>query len=132
MNKRALTHGAWTRSRNGLVAGVCEGLGEQFGISAGLLRLIWLASILFFGAGLFVYLGLAIALPREDDYESQNEEKILGVCLRMAERMNMSVGLVRFLALVVFFSSMGLTFVGYVILHFVLEEKSELNSSNQY
>ena len=53
------------RRQNGIVAGVCGGLGEYLGISAGILRLLWIVAIFFFGFGLIPYVILAICIPKK-------------------------------------------------------------------
>lgn len=51
---------------NRSVAGVCAGLGEYFGIDVGVLRVLWLLSVLFSGGvGLLIYLMLAVVIPEE-------------------------------------------------------------------
>src|SRR5436309_1307349 len=59
--------GRLTRSADGLLAGVCAGLGQRLGVSTNLLRVIWLASVLFFGTGILAYLALWWVVPREDE-----------------------------------------------------------------
>ncbi len=56
---------ALVRPRSGKwIAGVCAGLAERFGISAGLVRI---AFVLFgiFGVGEIVYIALWIIMPKE-------------------------------------------------------------------
>ena len=119
----------WTRSRDGWLAGVCEGLGQNFGIEPWLLRTIWIFSVLFFGLGLIFYVALAISLPKEDQPEA---ERILGVCYRIHLRTNLDLGLVRFLALLSALSSLGATIVGYIVLHFVLSENPPVHHKNKH
>ncbi|MDG4774527.1 MULTISPECIES: PspC domain-containing protein [Micromonosporaceae] len=55
------------RPRNGrMIAGVCAGLGQRFGISAGMVRLIFLLSLLLPGTQVIIYLALWIVMPNED------------------------------------------------------------------
>jgi phage shock protein PspC (stress-responsive transcriptional regulator) len=61
---RALTQ-PWARPREGrMIAGVCAGLAEQFGLSVTLIRLAFALGLLF-SAGMFllVYLALWMAMP---------------------------------------------------------------------
>jgi phage shock protein C len=60
----ALTR-TWYRARDGkMVAGVCAGLAEQFGISVTIIRLAFLLSALFGGGmGVVVYLVLWVVMP---------------------------------------------------------------------
>lgn len=60
---------AWYRRRNGkMMAGVCAGLAEQFGISVTILRLAFLLSALLGGGvGIIVYLALWVVMPYAED-----------------------------------------------------------------
>ena len=113
----------WVRSADGLIAGVCAGLGKSFGIDPWIIRLLWLASIPLFGTGIILYFILAFCLPRQDRLPEAQQKRLLGVCKRIAERSNLEVGVIRTLAVLLAFGSMGLTIVGYVILHFVMDEQ---------
>ncbi len=46
-----------------ILGGVCGGLGAYFGISPNLIRLAFLLSVIFFGAGTLLYLVLWILIP---------------------------------------------------------------------
>jgi phage shock protein PspC (stress-responsive transcriptional regulator) len=63
----ALTR-TWYRSRRGkMIAGVCAGLAEQFGISVTALRLaVVLLTLLGAGWGLIVYVVLWVIMPYRD------------------------------------------------------------------
>ena len=64
---RALSE-PWLRPRDGrMIAGVCAGLAEQFGISVTIVRLAFALGA-FFSAGIFlvVYLALWLAMPEGD------------------------------------------------------------------
>ena len=51
------------RSRtNRMIAGVCGGLGELIGVDANLMRLAWIFLFFFGGAGLWIYLIMAIVI----------------------------------------------------------------------
>ncbi|MCB0371135.1 MAG: PspC domain-containing protein, partial [Bdellovibrionales bacterium] len=52
----------WVRSDKGIIFGVCEGLAPIFGLDVVLLRIIWIFASLTFGAGVLVYLILAVSL----------------------------------------------------------------------
>lgn len=57
------------RSRtNKMLAGVCGGLGEYFAIDPVLVRLLFAVSIVFGGAGLWVYIIAWIIMPDEGKY----------------------------------------------------------------
>ena len=52
--------------RNRMVAGVCAGLGDFFGIDPTLVRLFFvIGTILGFGVLLFVYIAMMIVVPEE-------------------------------------------------------------------
>ncbi|MEU2612869.1 PspC domain-containing protein [Micromonospora sp. NPDC007271] len=54
------------RPRQGrMVAGVCAGLAQRFGISANLVRLLFLLSLLLPGTQVIIYLVLWILMPNE-------------------------------------------------------------------
>lgn len=55
------------RPRNGrMFAGVCAGLAQRFGMSAGMVRLIFVLSLLLPGTQVIIYLALWIVMPNED------------------------------------------------------------------
>jgi phage shock protein PspC (stress-responsive transcriptional regulator) len=57
------------RPREGrMLAGVCAGLAQRFGLSAGMIRLLFLLSLLLPGTQVIVYLVLWILMPNEDRY----------------------------------------------------------------
>ena len=119
----------WVRSRDGALAGVCKGLAKTLDIPVGVFRLLWLISLLFFGAGFWLYLMLALSLPREDKTVEALDPWILGVCSRISLRTDVEVGVVRFMAIVLSLLSLGATLVGYVVLYFVLD-KPVANTAN--
>lgn len=50
-----------------LISGVCGGLGEFTGIPSWLWRLLFVASVMFFGMGLIPYILLWVFMPEEYD-----------------------------------------------------------------
>ncbi|MEU5527652.1 PspC domain-containing protein [Micromonospora chersina] len=55
------------RPRQGRVfAGVCAGLAQRFGMSAGMVRLLFLLSLLLPGTQVIIYLILWVLMPNED------------------------------------------------------------------
>ena len=55
------------RPRQGrMIAGVCAGLGQRFGMSAGMVRLLFLLSLLLPGTQVIIYLILWILMPSEE------------------------------------------------------------------
>jgi phage shock protein PspC (stress-responsive transcriptional regulator) len=58
---------ALTRPREGrIIAGVCAGLAQRFGWSVGLVRLIFLLSLVLPGSQVLVYLILWVLMPNEE------------------------------------------------------------------
>lgn len=56
-----------TRPRdNRMIAGVCAGLGRRFGMSAGMMRLLFILSCLLPGPQVVIYIALWIIMPNED------------------------------------------------------------------
>lgn len=115
----------WKRSRNGWLAGVCEGLGESFEVKPNIIRVLWLISLFFFGTGILAYIILALTLPREDRLYEYQEDKLFGVCKRISEQSGLELPLVRTLAVVSFIASLGTSILLYLILNFVLPENED-------
>lgn len=116
----------WMRSHDeGIVAGVLSGLAKSLNIDVTVVRLIWLVSVLFFGSGFLFYLFLAVLLPREDKIAQYEKPKVLGVCHRISMKYGHEVALVRVLFTASFILSFGLTFLAYVLLFFLLPERSQ-------
>ncbi|EAE2069467.1 TPA: PspC domain-containing protein [Listeria monocytogenes] len=46
-----------------MIAGVCGGLAEYFGIEVTIIRLLWAGAVLFFGTGILLYILSAIIMP---------------------------------------------------------------------
>lgn len=121
---QAIVQSKWIRSERGWIAGVCQGLGERFDIAPGILRLFWVLSVLLFGVGLIFYFICAFCLPIEGKEDKAYEPKILGVCSRLAQKLDMDVGLIRVLTVIIALGSIGVTIVGYIILHFLIPNES--------
>lgn len=120
----------FVRAKDGAIFGVCKGLARTLDIPVGLFRLMWLLSALMFGVGVGVYLLLALTLPREDKTGDALQPWILGVCLKLSQRANLEVGIVRFMTIVLTLGFMGATIIGYIVLYFVLDEKKSQSSDN--
>jgi phage shock protein PspC (stress-responsive transcriptional regulator) len=59
----------WYRSRRGkMIAGVCAGLADQFGISVTALRLAAVLFTVFGGWGIIVYIVLWVIMPYKDEF----------------------------------------------------------------
>jgi phage shock protein PspC (stress-responsive transcriptional regulator) len=50
------------------IAGVCSGLARRFGMSSGMMRLLFVVSCLLPGPQFLIYLALWILVPNEDTY----------------------------------------------------------------
>jgi phage shock protein C len=48
-----------------MVGGVCGGLAKYFSVDATLVRVVFVATVVFGGAGLWAYLALWVLVPRE-------------------------------------------------------------------
>jgi phage shock protein PspC (stress-responsive transcriptional regulator) len=48
-----------------MIAGVCSGIARRFGVSTGLVRLLFVASLLLPGPQLIVYLAAWVLMPNE-------------------------------------------------------------------
>lgn len=115
----------WVRAKDGVIAGVCKGMANALDLEVGWVRLAWIVTLLFAGIGLLPYILIWICIPREDQIQNALKPKFLGVCLRVSERMEIEVGIVRLICLFLFLSSMGATLIGYIILYFILEKKPD-------
>ena len=51
---------------NKMLAGVCGGIAEYFGVYPTLIRLAWVVFSLLGGSGLLAYILAAIIIPRDD------------------------------------------------------------------
>ena len=54
------------RSRNKMIGGVCAGLARYFNVDPTIVRLLWVASVIFMGTGILFYLVCWILIPEED------------------------------------------------------------------
>lgn len=57
-----------------VIGGVCGGLAEYFGIDVVLVRILMLILVLFFSAGLWIYIILWIVLPSEPEIPMYNDK----------------------------------------------------------
>lgn len=55
--------GNLVRSKNKVLAGVCAGIAERFGIDPALVRVVWAIAVIFAGLGLWLYLILWLLMP---------------------------------------------------------------------
>lgn len=64
----------YRNSEKGIIAGVCKGLSEYFGIEEKYCRMIFIASNLFFGLGFIFYILLWALMPINDKNTNKNQE----------------------------------------------------------
>ncbi|NJL23932.1 MAG: PspC domain-containing protein [Calothrix sp. SM1_5_4] len=121
----------WVRAKDGMIFGVCKGMARALEIPVGLMRVLWLCSLLFLGVGLGLYLLLAICLPREDKTVEALDPWILGVCTKISQRTDVEVGVVRFICVCLSLLSLGSTVVGYIVLYFVLDSPDAAQRSSE-
>lgn len=55
-----------TRSNNKMIAGVCAGLAEYFGIDPTIVRILYVLMVLFAGFGILLYVILWIVMPKSE------------------------------------------------------------------
>lgn len=126
------TRPKFMRSSEGVLAGVLQGLANTFKIDVMVLRLSWLALVLFFGTGVFLYVVLALLLPREDQLEDYEKPKILGVCHRISDSYGYELGVVRLMVFSSFFLSFGAALLLYLGAFFLLPERRNIKYYRVY
>ncbi len=116
-----------TRSADGIVGGVCSGLARHFNVSPNLLRVLWIAAVLFFGTGILMYLALWWIVPREGEVpaeptwdsaklrRTEHDRKLLGVCGGLARRWDLDPTVVRLGVLAIATLSFGIVAVAYLV-----------------
>ncbi|MFO7895301.1 MAG: PspC domain-containing protein [Candidatus Cloacimonadales bacterium] len=132
--------------REKIIAGVCGGVAESLGVSPSFVRAAFILSLLFGGAGFWLYLILWAILPvanekiidaeiiEDEDFDneedagqkvwrSRSDSIIAGVCGGLSEYLKWDVSLIR-LAFVAMSFAGGIGFVLYLIfwLIFPLED----------
>ena len=117
--------------RDGIVAGICEGLADRFGVSAIWLRLALVVVSLFGGTGVVLYLIYWAIVPRQDDIvlepaitdaagrrtfrRTVRDKKLSGVCAGLARGWNADPSLIRFATLALFCASAGSMLLVYLV-----------------
>lgn len=109
----------WYRTNNGVIAGVCDGLSQSLDIPVGWIRIFFAVFTLIGGGGILSYIALAVSLPSQSKIDSANEPKILGVCLFLSQRLEIEIGIVRFLAILTAAISFGITIIAYIAAYFL-------------
>jgi len=121
-----------------MIAGVCGGLAETFGIDALLLRVAFIILIFFNGIGLIAYLILMLVLPKGEPErpveiditpEKESDKKlhrlnknkmIAGICSGMEKYFGVDVSIIRILFVVVTLLTGGLGIVLYIMFWVIL------------
>lgn len=119
----------WIRARDGAFLGVCKGVARALNLQLGTLRLFWALSILLGGAGLWLYLILAIAFPPEDLLKDPYEPMAFGVCSHLARKYKFETGIVRLISIFVFLLSAGTATLGYIALYFGVVRKDRASDN---
>ena len=57
------------------IGGVCGGLADYLGVDSTIIRLLFLGSLIFGGAGVWVYIALWSLLPEEKDVRAQMQRR---------------------------------------------------------
>lgn len=116
----------FVRAENGVFAGVCKGVANQLEIDAGVVRLLWLISVLFFGTGILLYAFLAFLLPLESKVTEYEQPKLLGLCSRIGANYGHEVALIRMLFVASFLFSGGISLILYLGLYVFIPENHRL------
>ncbi len=111
-----------------VLAGVCGGFAEYFGLDASLIRLLWALSVLLAGTGVLVYILCWIVIPLGGStsarragqrrlMRSYRDRKLAGVCGGLAEYLNTDPSVVRLLWVIL--SIVPGAFIGGIIAYLV-------------
>ncbi len=112
----------------GVIAGVAQGLANDFSVDVVLVRILWLVSFCL-GVGFLAYVMCWIAFPHWADPTVGRRKRLLGVCWKVAERAKQPVGLIRLAAMMLLLASAGAAIVGYILALLILPDES---SPSQY
>ncbi|MCK5690473.1 PspC domain-containing protein [Myxococcota bacterium] len=128
-----------TRSKEGYLGGVCEGLGTYLGIPPVFLRLAWLVTIFFFGSGILAYLLLWWLVPEEGEdlkeasistfHRTLKDRKLAGVCGGLARYWQVDPTLVRLAAIGLMTISLGTVIVVYILAIVFIPDGSEVKKT---
>ncbi len=121
-----------------ILTGVCAGIGESFGINANFVRGAFLISLPFGFSGFFIYLILAVILPKgekepeiidvEDEEEktkicrSWDKRMLAGVCGGFADYFGWDVSLIRIAFVAMTFAG-GIGALLYLFFWFIFPNK---------
>ena len=57
----------YRNQKNGVLFGVCEGLGEYFNIDPVFIRIIWILALICYGTGAIAYLLACFLIPNKSE-----------------------------------------------------------------
>ncbi len=122
-------------SNNRIIAGVCGGLANYFGMAPGLMRFLFILFLLFGGSGFFIYIIMWLIVPLDYAnraavitiqperykklYRSAHERMIAGVCGGLANYFGLDPTWIRLL-FIFFFLFGGAAFFIYIIMWLLL------------
>jgi phage shock protein PspC (stress-responsive transcriptional regulator) len=149
MSSQALAPNRLLRVSDGVVAGVAGGLARRLGVSAWVVRLVWLGAVLFGGTGVVAYAILWWVMPHEARvpleptiwvrgrgghhpplYRTNVDRKLFGVCGGIARRLEVDPTMVRLAAMSLVALSAGFAVVVYLVAALVIPgPEAELSSS---
>ena len=113
-------------TEDSVLAGVCGGIARRFNIESWIVRTGFVLGILMIGLSPILYLICAFSFPKDSEAHDAYNAKILGVCSRLAKKMDWDIAIVRsvFTASLILslIPSFGTTLIIYFIMHFVLPE----------
>lgn len=118
----------WVRPKKSPIAGVCGAFANALDANPVVIRVIWLAAFLCFGAGVPLYFVCWWLLPSEEHQFDPDKASFLGVCLRISKKVDIEVAVVRIAVFISFFASAGITLLGYFIAHLLLPKIESANS----
>jgi len=121
-------------STDSVLAGVCGGIAKRFKLESWVVRVGFVMGIIALGITPILYIVFAISFPKDSELHEAGNSKVLGVCSRLAKKMDWDIAIVRsvFLSclLLSLIPSFGTTLLIYFIMHFVLPEQTTTAQSN--
>lgn len=120
-------------SQDNVLFGVCGGIAQRLQMESWIIRVLFVLGIVF-GVTPLLYFIFAISFPKDTELSDSYNAKVLGVCARLAKKMDWDVAVVRsvFLCCLILslIPSFGTTLVIYFIMHFILPEGAMPKNSN--
>lgn len=131
-----LNLGLRTSSEDRMIFGVCGGIAKHFGWDSWMVRTLFVVGVLALGLTPILYLIFAFSFLSDKPGDSAAENKrILGVCARLAQRMDWDVSMVRSAfacsLLISLVPSFGTTLLIYFVLYFFMPSQGPIRSSER-